>query len=1136
MRRKTDGWVNATHILKVANFDKPQRTRILEKEVQKGTHEKVQGGYGRYQGTWVPVEVARQIAGQYNVLNDLGYLFDYVESPDNPPPLVKNVSSAARAKAKMLAVSTGSNNATGRASRNQHSIPSTPLSATSINSINEVPGNSPSVSKSSRKTKSQTTTTRRAAPTYSTQQQQQQEQFPNGDSSLKRGRGRPKGVPNKSKKLINNPELTYDPLTIGRPRKQQRTGSSPPPPTARQLAMANTRSSVGSSLYGSSRGFEIDSGSLSEGSSSMSDDDLVSDIDDSTHSVGIHGGAVNGGSGSNINTPSGLSRSARGLDNQSVGQTSFTRHGYKGTQEITDTPSFSSISKKRRNSSVDSIEKVISASGTSSFLPSVDQAPGDGNDQFTSANSNRSVNGLIYGDENLASKYSNHILDGLINGIKEGDDFNDESLLPPPGLDINHVIDEDGHTVFHWACSLGAPRIVDILLRAGADIRAPNLLGQTPLMRSIMYKNNFDLRTFSKIAEVLRDTITAKDINGKTALHHIANSTSHKNLRSAARYYNEILLAKFAEISSRSEIQNFVNTQDNHGDTALHIAAKFGSTKIVKELLCYAADDLLHNADGLTPKNYLNKYEAEKRQRELVSKSYSSSRHNSLHGGAYETSDQGRSSGLGINLASSTPNRSLYGQGYINQQQYTTPNVHNDDIPIGLNGPSLNGARSNQSHIRNMPDSRPQPSIHNGILSQVNSPIAPGLVTTPGGSILGTGIISSSTPTSSGPKSFPPFGIFQAGVAEAKASGNGSASNDVSVDSHSRTSFGGIGSRTQSLNLQTSSAMLEESSRGHVSVGKLTTKLDANSAEVDDKSSSGDNKNDDVIKLTDKSTFSYLPSAQSVVVSRASELAAHLGQVAKISAQEIEEVDEYLAQASKRLADVEHEHEIQLQTVAEKLKELDMEFEKTKWEQEAWKSSHGSTKGGPQNDNNSASFINEMDCPGPYSGAVTSNLEVLEPITEDRVSKLHKILERSQARDVAQYVQHEETLMEDSIRQELSFESVISIQAGNNDGNYYGLPENNIDSETLDLLLQLHTLQHRRQADVNSIVDLWSEAIPDDKKSMAFRRLIAKACSVPEYQIDKDLLNSIIKLLLSGDVEEDSQIIIAENVKDLKMG
>ena len=50
MRRREDDWINATHILKVAEFDKPARTRILEREVQKGVHEKIQGGYGKYQG------------------------------------------------------------------------------------------------------------------------------------------------------------------------------------------------------------------------------------------------------------------------------------------------------------------------------------------------------------------------------------------------------------------------------------------------------------------------------------------------------------------------------------------------------------------------------------------------------------------------------------------------------------------------------------------------------------------------------------------------------------------------------------------------------------------------------------------------------------------------------------------------------------------------------------------------------------------------------------------------------------------------------------------------------------------------------------------------------------------------------
>lgn len=50
MRRRHDDWINATHILKAAGFDKPARTRILEREVQKEIHEKVQGGYGKYQG------------------------------------------------------------------------------------------------------------------------------------------------------------------------------------------------------------------------------------------------------------------------------------------------------------------------------------------------------------------------------------------------------------------------------------------------------------------------------------------------------------------------------------------------------------------------------------------------------------------------------------------------------------------------------------------------------------------------------------------------------------------------------------------------------------------------------------------------------------------------------------------------------------------------------------------------------------------------------------------------------------------------------------------------------------------------------------------------------------------------------
>lgn len=84
MRRCTDNWVNATQILKAAKFPKAHRTRILEKEVQKGVHEKIQGGYGRFQGTWIPLEVARPLAHKYNITDQMAPILSYVPDPNNP--------------------------------------------------------------------------------------------------------------------------------------------------------------------------------------------------------------------------------------------------------------------------------------------------------------------------------------------------------------------------------------------------------------------------------------------------------------------------------------------------------------------------------------------------------------------------------------------------------------------------------------------------------------------------------------------------------------------------------------------------------------------------------------------------------------------------------------------------------------------------------------------------------------------------------------------------------------------------------------------------------------------------------------------------------------------------------------------
>ncbi|KAJ2974307.1 hypothetical protein NUW58_g8696 [Xylaria curta] len=77
MRRRNDSWLNATQILKVARIDKGKRTKILEKEIQTGEHEKVQGGYGKYQGTWIRFERGVEVCKQYHVEELLHPLLTY---------------------------------------------------------------------------------------------------------------------------------------------------------------------------------------------------------------------------------------------------------------------------------------------------------------------------------------------------------------------------------------------------------------------------------------------------------------------------------------------------------------------------------------------------------------------------------------------------------------------------------------------------------------------------------------------------------------------------------------------------------------------------------------------------------------------------------------------------------------------------------------------------------------------------------------------------------------------------------------------------------------------------------------------------------------------------------------------------
>lgn len=115
MKRKDDDWVNATHILKAARFAKAKRTRILEKEVIKEIHEKVQGGFGKYQGTWVPMDVARSLATKFGVHDELSPLFNFTQTDGSasPPQAPKHHHASRGDSTRKKAIKSASTSAVG---------------------------------------------------------------------------------------------------------------------------------------------------------------------------------------------------------------------------------------------------------------------------------------------------------------------------------------------------------------------------------------------------------------------------------------------------------------------------------------------------------------------------------------------------------------------------------------------------------------------------------------------------------------------------------------------------------------------------------------------------------------------------------------------------------------------------------------------------------------------------------------------------------------------------------------------------------------------------------------------------------------------------------------------------------------
>ncbi|KAF8509437.1 hypothetical protein BU17DRAFT_77854 [Hysterangium stoloniferum] len=417
MRRRADSWLNATQILKIAGFDKPQRTRVLEREVQKGEHEKVQGGYGKYQGTWVPLEKGVALAKQHNIDQLMKPLIEFQPTASSPPLAPKHLSAPARPK------------------RGREAAPTE----------GPVPGGSMSLRSSKRGAE---TPTESRSPTP----------LGSEDGSMTTSPGGTVSATSRTPSPIRTlPKQTTEEFDLP---------PSPPHRTTRSRAAANARHKP----------------------------------------------------------------SRRSLHTESV------QPGYISEDDAV-------------NSQVDYADAMLEY-----FISESTQIP-----PF------------------------------LIN--------------PPADFDPNMTIDEESHTALHWACAMGRIRIIKLLLTVGGDIFRTNQEGQTPLMRGVMFSNNYDVRKFPELYELLHRSTLNIDRSDRTVFHHIVELAMTKGKTHAARYYMETILNRLSEFPN--ELADIINFRSKEGETALTLAARCRSKRLVKLLIDHGADPKIANDEGKSAEDYI---------------------------------------------------------------------------------------------------------------------------------------------------------------------------------------------------------------------------------------------------------------------------------------------------------------------------------------------------------------------------------------------------------------------------------------------------------------------------------------------------------------------------------------------------
>ncbi|SJX65763.1 related to transcription factor MBP1 [Sporisorium reilianum f. sp. reilianum] len=564
MRRRADGWLNATQILKIAGIEKTRRTKILEKSILTGEHEKIQGGYGKFQGTWIPLQRAQEVAAEYNVSHLLQPILEFdPATADQIPKLYQRKKPASSARnSSALAINDGRGStpsklyspappSIGGPSQQPRFLALRPPKDTQQREMSPAlfmpPGATGLLGNGAYATDGAVPPAGpQAIPPGSSQAEQEALRSYNVYGYT------PQGVPLPASAAADAAAAT---AVAG----DKRTAAQ----DDQQDASAAKRSRVTSPQQQAR-----DSGLLL-GPSPVKD----------LNALGPAGGSLRAAS-----APRGH-RMAVGPPDAAGRDGSVPRYADRALA-----PKPYDEGEKRMR------DRLVSLFSDDGVLDAATAA---------ATGAAASASAADEDDDAYVAK-----LDSLLADLREKASLGrlgaSASDGPKPTVDL--ITDDHGHTALHWASALCRLKLVRTLVArppwlGGANVHAGNHAGETALHRSVLVTNSYDASSFPKLLHLLSSSLNTRDFKKRTVLHHIALVAALKGRAASARYYLACVLEHIAAEKS-SKYKGLVDAQDEDGETALGIVARLGNASMVRMLLDVGARKDLPNALGIRPSDW----------------------------------------------------------------------------------------------------------------------------------------------------------------------------------------------------------------------------------------------------------------------------------------------------------------------------------------------------------------------------------------------------------------------------------------------------------------------------------------------------------------------------------------------------